>query len=356
MSPRSSVAYFRAAAIAAKSLCPTHPTHLSSRTRNLPSPSHRPHPGPRPYYLSSTSTSSTAADPANYGEYCVELVKQHDFDAYLCGLLVPTPSRRAFFALRAFNVETALIKDVARGNALPGQMRMQWWREVIGAIYQDKSPAHPVARALAEAVQAHNLTRRWLDRLLEARLQDLDNIQPTTMADLEDYAEHTASSLLYLTLESLGVQHQTADHAASHVGKATGITTLLRATRYHAAQQSLYIPLELQREFKVNVNDILRGPQSPEAVQALSDVFFEVATQAHLHLEHARELLSSTPSPATGPLPKATFTALLPAVRTTMYLEALQKSGFDALDEGLLPRSHLGFQMRLWWANWRRKI
>jgi len=317
---------------------------------------HRPHPGPRPRHLSSTSTSAIAADPTKYGEYCVELVKQHDFDAYLCGLLVPTPSRRAFFALRAFNVETALIKDVARGNALPGQMRMQWWREVIGAIYQGKSPAHPVARALAEAVQAHNLTRRWLDRLLEARLQDLDNIQPTTMAELEDYAEHTASSLLYLTLESLGVRHQTADHAASHVGKATGITTLLRATKYHAAQQSLYIPLELQREFKVNVNDILRGPQSPEAIQALSDVFFEVATQAHLHLEHAREMLASTPPSAAGPLPKATFTALLPAVRTTMYLKALQKSGFDALDEGLLPRSHFGYQVRLWLANWRGRI
>lgn len=306
--------------------------------------------------LAAFSTKSSGPDPANHGQYCVELVKQHDFDAYLCGLLVPRSSRRAYFALRAFNVETALIKDVARGNALPGQMRMQWWREVISGIYQGKSPAHPVARALCEAVQAHNLTRRWLDRLLEAREGDLGNIQPTRMEELEDYAENTASSLLYLTLEALHVRHPTADHAASHVGRATGIATVLRATKFHAAHQSLYVPLEIQREFKVNVNDILRGPESPEAAQALSDMFFEVATQAHLHMEHAREMLASPPPSSSGPLPRNTITALLPAVRTTMYLKALQKNGFNALDQDLLPRSHLEFQLRLWWANWRGKI
>ncbi len=332
------------------------PRALGLPQSRLPLPQALQQQQPRRRYASPSSeeVASIASDPARYGEYCVELVKQHDFDAYLCGLLVPTASRRAFFALRAFNVETAMIKDVARGNALPAQMRMQWWREVVGAIYKGKSPAHPVARALGEAVQCHNLTRRWLDRVLEARVRDLDNIQPTSMADLEEYAEHTASSLLYLTLESLGIRHLTADHVASHVGKATGIVTLLRATKYHASQQSLYIPLELQREFKVNVNDILRGPQSPETAQPLFDVFYEVATHAHLHLQHAREMLAAGEGKERAP--PGTVTALLPAVRTTMYLEALEKKGFNVLDENLLPKSHFSYQVRLWWANWRGKI
>lgn len=288
--------------------------------------------------------------------------------------------RRAFFALRAFNIETALVKDVARGNALPAQMRMQWWREVVAAIYapgagadgnaNGKLPPHPVARALRDAVAAHGLTRRWLDRLLEARLRDLDGVQPQTMAELEEYAECTQSSLLYLALEALGVRHPTADHAASHAGKAVGIATLLRGTRYHASQQALYVPLELQRAFKVSANDILRGPPAtPEAQQALADVFYEVASQAHVHLEHARTLLSAAPSshacgPEQGqqlqprePAPPGTVTALLPAVRAGMYLEALQKAGFDALNDQLLPpKAYFGFQCRLLWANMRGKI
>jgi hypothetical protein len=42
--------------------------------------------------------------------------------------------------------------------------------------------------------------------------------QPQTVQDLEDYAEHTASSLLYLALESLGIKNIHADHVASHLG------------------------------------------------------------------------------------------------------------------------------------------
>jgi phytoene/squalene synthetase len=36
------------------------------------------------------------------------------------------------------------------------------------------------------AIQEHKLTKRWLDRILEAREQDLDNIQPATIAELEE--------------------------------------------------------------------------------------------------------------------------------------------------------------------------
>jgi NADH dehydrogenase [ubiquinone] 1 alpha subcomplex assembly factor 6 len=267
------------------------------------------------------------------------------------------------------------VKDVARGNALPAQMRMQWWREVVAAIYANPTaarlPPHPVARALADAVAAHGLTRRWLDRVLEARARDLDNVQPQTLGELEEYAEYTASSLLYLTLESLGIRHPTADHAASHAGKAVGIATLLRGTRYHASQQAVYVPVELQRAFKVNVNDILRGPSSPEAAHALADVFYEVASQAHVHLEHARTLLSAAPSShacgdgegqgqqaqAREPAPPGTVTALLPAVRAGMFLEALQEAGFDALNDQLLPpKAYFGYQCRLLWANVRGKI
>jgi len=42
-----------------------------------------------------------------------------------------------------------------------------------------------------------------------------------TVEDLESYADHTASSLISLSLEMLGVKDLQADHAASHVGENT---------------------------------------------------------------------------------------------------------------------------------------
>lgn len=39
--------------------------------------------------------------------------------------------RQASLAIRAFNVETAAIKDSVRGNVIPGKMRMQWWKDSL---------------------------------------------------------------------------------------------------------------------------------------------------------------------------------------------------------------------------------
>lgn len=46
-----------------------------------------------------------------------------------------------------------------------------------------------------------------------------------TVASLEAYAENSAASVLYLTLECIAVRSIHADHAASHLGRAQGIAS-----------------------------------------------------------------------------------------------------------------------------------
>lgn len=58
----------------------------------------------------------------------------------------------------------------------------------------------------------------------------------STMDDIEDYAEYSQSSLLYLTLEAMGIKDENTEFIASHVGVCKGILTLLRAHPAHAAQ------------------------------------------------------------------------------------------------------------------------
>lgn len=36
-----------------------------------------------------------------------------------------------------------------------------------------------------------------------------------------------------------------ADHAASHVGKAEGVVTLLRATAYHRTKRNILLPMDI---------------------------------------------------------------------------------------------------------------
>lgn len=42
-----------------------------------------------------------------------------------------------------------------------------------------------------------------------------------------------------------GVKNVHADHAASHVGKAQGIVTCLRAVPYHSSRRRVYLPMDI---------------------------------------------------------------------------------------------------------------
>ena len=155
---------------------------------------------------------------------------------------MPTDSQKAYFALRAFNVELASIKDGGErrrashseeaGSTLAQRMRMEWWRDSLLQIYSavDESKEsdvdkvgpepsvegflnssytscwnNPIVRALGNAVQEKQLTKRFLERMLDARLADLDIQQLRTMEDAIFYAEDSSANLLYLSLECVGV-------------------------------------------------------------------------------------------------------------------------------------------------------
>lgn len=170
-------------------------------------------------------------------EYCVDLVQNRDRESYLCGLLMPHKSRRSYFAVRALNVELASIKDGSVSRKVGGaqfeesganmalKIRVQWWRDAISQVYGDEpsriigDPStegilasmanscwnNPVVRVLDYAVHERNLTRRFLERLLESREEDLGVKQLETMDETIAYAERTFSSLLYLSLETTDV-------------------------------------------------------------------------------------------------------------------------------------------------------
>lgn len=106
--------------------------------------------------------------------HCVSVVKQHDLDAYLLGLLIPRGSKAAYFGIRAFNAEIAMIKDQARDNPMTGRIRFQWWADYFNEVYSNTkaSTSHggqPVTDVLSAAIPAHSLSQHWFERTLMAR-------------------------------------------------------------------------------------------------------------------------------------------------------------------------------------------
>ncbi len=103
----------------------------------------------------------------NY-EHCAALVREADRDRYLATLFAPAQHRDALFALYAFNVEIARVRDLAR-EPMPGEIRLQWWREVLSGERAGEAAAHPVAAALRETLTRHGIAGDRLIALIDAR-------------------------------------------------------------------------------------------------------------------------------------------------------------------------------------------
>ncbi|KAL8589320.1 hypothetical protein ACOMHN_052323 [Nucella lapillus] len=282
-------------------------------------------------------SSQTLSNP----EYCVKLVKNHDYENYLCCLLLPKQLQRAAFAVRAFNVELAQVRDVVSEKTI-GAMRMQFWKDAVDKLLEGSPPQTPVAVELAGAARYFKMSKRHFKNIVEARAGQLETDGFRTLEEIEKYAENTSSSLHYLVLECLGVKNVHADHAASHIGKAQGLTTVLRALPYHAQRRRVYLPLDLIVKHKVSQEDVIRG----RSEQSLLDAVFDLASAAHVHLQTARSFQKD--------VPKEAFGAFLNTLPCDLYLQNLEKVNFNAFDPKLQGRnSSLPFQ--LWLQKQRRK-
>ncbi|XP_009322722.1 PREDICTED: NADH dehydrogenase (ubiquinone) complex I, assembly factor 6 [Pygoscelis adeliae] len=253
-------------------------------------------------------------------------LRKRDYEGFLCSLLLPVESRTSAFALRAFNVELAQIKDSITQKTT-GLMRMQFWREAVEDIYCDNPPHQPVAAELWRAVKRHNLTKMWFMKIIDEREKNLDDRAYRNIQELETYAENTQSALLYLTLEMLGVRDIHADHAASHIGKAQGIVTCLRATPYHSTRQKVFLPMDICMLHGVSQEDFIRGKQEKN----VRDVIYDIASQAHIHLEHARSFSKKVPVKA--------YPAFFCTVALDDYLCNMRKVDFNIFHPSLQKKS-----------------
>ncbi|XP_058503262.1 NADH dehydrogenase (ubiquinone) complex I, assembly factor 6 isoform X1 [Solea solea] len=285
------------------------------------------------------SSSARSQDPLHNENFCLELVRSRDYDGFVSSLLLPEEARRSSLALRAFNVEVAQVKDSVSQKTI-GLMRMQFWKTAIADIYRDEPPKQPVTTELWRAVRKHDLTKQWLLRIITERERDLDDRAYKNLQDLETYSENTQSSLLYLQLECLGVKNVHADHAASHIGKAQGIATCLRATPYHSSRRKVYLPMDVCILHGASQESFIRRSRE----QNVRDVVYDIASQAHVHLQHARSFSLRVPAAATP--------AFLQTVVLEDYLQRVRRVDFDVFHPSLQNRNPL-LPVQLYLRSWK---
>ncbi|KAH7101157.1 isoprenoid synthase domain-containing protein [Auriculariales sp. MPI-PUGE-AT-0066] len=289
------------------------------------------------------STHSGTPSVSNSLRHCAEMVRERDYASYLASGNFTAPFRDAFLALRAFSIEMASVPEMVSNPTL-GKMRFQWWRDMLKQIYEDDPPHQPIAEAVHYAARvAGRVPAYHLKRIIDARHSDLTKTSYSSVSDLTDLAEATSSTLLYAQLALVPLPPQAQDnhsHIASHIGTAWGLSTLLRALPYHAAQRRLVLPVDLTVAHGVSHEDVFRYGRDAKGV---SDAVYALATEANDHVLAARQLLEDG-----GMVEQAAPIILAASVPTMMYLERLEKADFDAFAPELQTKD-----WKLAWRMWR---
>ncbi|TIC73697.1 2-oxoglutarate dehydrogenase, E1 component [Wallemia mellicola] len=281
------------------------------------------------------------ADFVKSASYCRDTVRKLDYPAHLCGYFYPKYALDDYYALKAWNIELATIKDSSSKDFI-ATLRLQFWKDTINNVYKGKITNEPVATALFDSVQKFELPRQSFMNVIEGRERELSLETPRDLQSLGTVLELTQSSLLHLQLELLLPQLTEIDPlekenyqlALSHIGKSIGLATLLRALPYHAAKGRLVIPSDINANHGVVEEEILRklDKVDGDTLEKLSDATFEFATEANDQLIAARSLLKDG-------IRKQLMPVFLSAVPPQAYLNRLEKYNFNPFDVNLQQRS-----------------
>jgi phytoene synthase len=267
-------------------------------------------------------------------DHCEALVREADKDRFLATLFAPAAYRRPLYALYAFNVEIARVREAAR-EPLPGEIRLQWWRDAL-AGERGEAKTHPVAAALLDTIARYQLPPQIFADLIDARAFDLYDTPMQTLAELETYANRTAAALMGLAVLIVNRGKGLPIEAlVEHLGMAQAIAGLLAALPFNVARGQLYLPFEVMQRHGAQPRDVYAGCASASLLAALADM----RTHARRHLAQAKSLHPAAPD--------AVAPALLPAALIRPMLDHMERRDYDPFKPITLP------QWRRQWILWR---
>jgi phytoene synthase len=224
-------------------------------------------------------------------DFCADLVRSRDFVRYASTLFVPVELRRPLLALYAFNVEVSRVREQV-SQPLPGEVRLQWWTDMLLGAGHGGVEGNPVAFELLRVIQNFRLPVDRLARLVEEHQFDVYNDPMPTLSALEGYANDTSSGLFALAARVAGAQSAETDHLARHAGLAFGFVQAINAMPRDAARRQLFVPLQLLEKHGSGMEQVFAGKQTAQARAAID----ELIAAARQHLDTALALLADMPA------------------------------------------------------------
>jgi phytoene synthase len=254
-----------------------------------------------------------------------DAARANALDRYLAARLAPRVARRDLIALAAFVGDTARIAATA-SEPLIGEIRLQWWRDVLET--EGEATGNPVADALREAIARHGLPAEPFAKLLDARSRALDPEFGMSGAALDQHLDETEGAAFRLAARILGVPPgEAADKLLFAAGQSYGRVQLLRT-----------VPLMLEAR--------QRFPRA-HLVNDWAELASAILDGARGSLQQVRRNSRAAPESANA--------AILPTALVEPYLAALERLGPGIVRERA-DISPLARVWRLWRASVRGTI
>jgi phytoene synthase len=276
----------------------------------------------------------SAGPTTDSAAFCAEQVRSHDFERYASTLFVDPDKRRALLALYAFNAEISRVREQV-SQPLPGEIRLQWWTDMLAGSGHGGVEGNPVAAELLRAIRTYGLPLEQLSRLIDQHRFDLYNDPMPSMAALEAYVHDTSSALFALGARVMGRQSEATDHLARHAGLAQGFVRVLAALPLDASRRQLFVPLQLLESHGSGIEEVFAGKETPQLRAALDQFIGE----ARAHLKTAFELLAGAP-PEVRPL-------FLPLALLRRDLKRMSRADSALFEPRVTSR------LRTLWTLWR---
>ena len=284
-----------------------------------------------------------AGDGADAYGSALRTLRETDFDRYLACLLMPEDKRGPIAALYAFNAELARVRDMIH-EPLPGEIRLQWWRDLLENGAPGEAQANPLAAALLRAVEDFRLPRAPLVTMTEARIFDLYDDPMPDRGAFELYAGETAAALLQMTGLVLDPERApSAADASGHGGIAQLVAGSMLLMPLHRRRGQLYLPQDILAATGLERKTFLAGEKRKQISAAL-EAFIGFGRD---HLRKARQAAST--------LDKPLVDTFLPLANCAAIFDRAEKEGADVLERVVQP-SQVMRQWRLWRASRRGRF
>ena len=264
-------------------------------------------------------------------------LREADRRAYLGILLAPEAKRAALAALAAYDIELARI-PLTVSEAAAGEIRLQWWEEVVRGERIEEAAGHPLARTLEATIQTYDLPREPLANIADARRFDLYSDPMADRAAFETYAGATASVSIQLAVQCLDPEaaNRSAD-AAGHAGVYRTIIDRVALLSRDRAGERQFLPSDMLWMSGIPAGTLDRVEAGSNEADALVTDAMRYADE---HFGKARTAIRALPK------------AVRPAFAATIARRPMQKA-IERMGGTVLGTSPQVSPLKEQWAIWR---